>query len=230
MPPTPAFPASTKYIPVPAQALGPLLAEIDSLAELKCTLRLIGMVHQRRSKRLWVATSELENDAILVDALAQEPEGSKQAIIRGVQLAVTRGALLEAEQGNEKALFLNDEPGRKAMARLGEVEVEEPASSSQGDDRPNIFVLYEENVGSLTPLLTEELKEAESLYPWPWIEEAFRIAVSLNHRSWRYIARILERWDTEGKDDGEPRRHSQTTDPKESDPKEYLRRYSHLAR
>ncbi len=225
MPATPAFPKGTKLIPVPAQALGPLLAEIDSLAELKCTLRLIGLVHQRRSKRLWVTASELENDAILAGALAQEPEGSKQAIITGVQLAVTRGTLLEAGQDNEKVLFLNDEPGRKAMARLGQVVVEEPASASQDDDRPNIFVLYEQNIGSLTPLLTEELKEAESMYPSPWIEEAFRIAVSLNHRSWRYIARILDRWDTEGRNNGEPGRHSQT-----SDRKEYLRRYGYLAR
>ena len=220
-----AFPPRTRYIPVPAQALGPLLAEIDSLAELKCTLRLIGLVHQRRSKRLWVTTSELENDAILADALAQEPEGYKQAIIKGVHLAVTRGTLLEAEQSNEKVLFLNDEPGRKALSQLGEVDVEEPASSSQGDDRPNIFVLYEQNIGSLTPLLTEELKEAESVYPWPWIEEAFREAVSSNIRKWRYIASILERWAAEGKDNGEPGRHSQTTDPKE-----YLRRYGYLAR
>ncbi len=220
-----AFPKGTKLVPVPAQVLGPLLAEIDSLAELKCTLRLIGMVHQRRSKRLWVTTSELENDAVLADALAQEPEGSKQAIIRGVQLAVRRGTLLEAEQGNETALFLNDEPGRKAMSRLGEVAVEEPASSSQGEDRPNIFVLYEDNIGSLTPMLTEELKEAEAEYPRQWIEDAFRIAVSSNQRKWRYIAGILNSWATEGKDDGEPRRHSQT-----SDRKEYLRRYGYLAR
>ena len=220
-----AFPKGTKLIPVPAQALGPLLAEIDSLAELKCTLRLIGMVHQRRSKRLWVTASELENDAILADALAQEQEGSKQAIIKGVQLAVRRGTLLEAEQGNEKALFLNDEPGRRAMAQLGEVAVEEPVSSSQGEDRPNIFVLYEDNIGSLTPMLTEELKDAEAEYPRHWIEDAFRIAVSSNRRSWRYIAGILNRWATEGKDDGESRRHSQTTDPKE-----YLRRYGYLAR
>ena len=225
MPPTLAFPKGTKLVPVPAQALGPLLAEIDSLAELKCTLRLIGMVHQRRSKRLWVTASEMENDAILVDALAQDPEGSKQAIVKGVQLAVARGTLLEAEQNNERVLFLNDEPGRKAMSRLGEVVVEEPVSSDQSDDRPNIFVLYEQNIGSLTPMLAEQLKEAELVYPQSWIEEAFRIAVSLNHRSWRYIARILERWAAEGKDDGEPRRHSQT-----SDRKEYLRRYGYLAR
>ncbi|MEE8442810.1 MAG: DnaD domain protein [Dehalococcoidia bacterium] len=57
------------------------------------------------------------------------------------------------------------------------------------------------------------------------MQEAFREAVGHNRRSWRYIARILERWSTEGKDDGEPGRHSQAVDRKE-----YLRRYGHLAR
>ena len=225
MPSALAFPKGTRYIPVPAQALGPLLAEIDSLAELKCTLRLIAMVHQRRSKRLWVTASELENDAVLANALAQEPEGSRQAIINGVQLAVMRGTLLKVERNDEKVLFLNDEPGRKAMSQLGEVVVEDPAPSPEGEDRPNIFVLYEENIGSLTPMLAEELKEAESMYPLSWIEDAFRIAVSSNQRKWRYIAGILKSWAAEGKDDGEPGRHSQT-----SDRKEYLRRYGYLAR
>ncbi len=225
MSPTLAFPKGTKLIPVPAQALGPLLAEIDSLAELKCTLRLIGMVYQRRSERLWVTASEMENDAILTEGLAQEPDGSKQAIVRGIQLAVARGAILQAVRDAEKALFLNDEPGRRAMARLGYVAVEEPASVPQGEERPNIFALYEENIGSLTPMLTEELKEAELEYPRRWIEDAFRIAVSSNHRNWRYIAGILKRWAIEGKDDGEPGRHSQT-----SGRKEYLRRYGYLAR
>jgi DnaD/phage-associated family protein len=67
--------------------------------------------------------------------------------------------------------------------------------------RPNIFVLYEQNIGPLTPLLAEELVEAEDTYPALWIEDAFREAVELNKRSWRYIQRILERWAAEGKTD-----------------------------
>jgi DnaD/phage-associated family protein len=72
--------------------------------------------------------------------------------------------------------------------------------------RPNIFVLYEQNIGPLTPLLAEELMEAEDTYPLPWIEDAFREAVELNKRSWRYIQRILERWAAEGKTDEGTRR------------------------
>ena len=56
-------------------------------------------------------------------------------------------------------------------------------------------------------MIAEQLKEAEELYPSAWIEDAIFEAVSQNKRSWRYIARILERWEREGRGDGEPGRH-----------------------
>jgi DnaD/phage-associated family protein len=67
-------------------------------------------------------------------------------------------------------------------------------------------VLYEQNIGPLTPLLAEQLQDAEKNYPAPWIEDAFKEAAELNKRSWRYVQRILERWSTEGKGDETARR------------------------
>ena len=58
-------------------------------------------------------------------------------------------------------------------------------------ERPNIFRLYEENIGPLTPLIAEMLRDAEKTYPADWIEEAFKIAVENNVRRWRYIEAIL---------------------------------------
>ena len=238
MAPFQGFAHDTRYAPVPTPLLGALLQEVDSLEELKCTLRVMGLVHHRRSRRLWVGLSELMADTILLDAFAQEPGGASEAIRRGIQQAVERGTLLQAQQSeagqSETLLFINDEPGRQAMATLdhGLVarEIQEPvAGQGASGPRPSIFALYEDNIGPLTPLLAEELKEAESTYPWTWIEEAFREAVSLNRRSWRYIARILQRWEREGKQDGEPGRHSQTVDRKEF-LRDYLRRRGHLAR
>ncbi len=69
-------------------------------------------------------------------------------------------------------------------------------------EKPSIFSLYEDNVGVLSPLLAQELTEAEDRYSESWINQAFKIAVSENKRSWRYIAGILRRWAAEGKDDG----------------------------
>lgn len=66
-------------------------------------------------------------------------------------------------------------------------------------ERPNIFVLYEQNIGLLSPLVAEELKDAAERYPADWIEAAFREAVQLNKRNWRYINAILKRWETEGR-------------------------------
>jgi DNA replication protein len=90
----------------------------------------------------------------------------------------------------------------------------------------NIFALYEQNIGLMTPMIAEELKDAEKLYPPEWIEDAFKEAVALNKRSWRYIARILERWASEGKDSGEYRR-----DAKKDGPDKYVKgRYGHLVK
>jgi DnaD/phage-associated family protein len=69
-------------------------------------------------------------------------------------------------------------------------------------ERPNIFSLYEQNIGPLTPMIGDQLQEAERDYPAEWIEEAIQQAVKRNKRSWRYIEAILKRWQAEGKNDG----------------------------
>ena len=86
--------------------------------------------------------------------------------------------------------------------------------------KPNIFALYEDNIGMLTPILAEELKEAEELYPWLWVCEAFQIAAAENRRRWGYISGILRRWAAEGKDDGKSGRH-----PKKNNRQKYLEDY-----
>ena len=108
------------------------------------------------------------------------------------------------------------------------IQVLPPAQpSAKKEEPPNIFVLYEQNIGLLTPMIAEQLKDAEKLYPASWIEEAFRIAVNMNKRRWGYISSTLERWSTEGKDSGEPGRDSK----KKSSPGRYVKgKYGHLVR
>ncbi len=68
-------------------------------------------------------------------------------------------------------------------------------------ERPNIFVLYEEHIGLLSPLVAESLQEAANTYPPDWISDAFRAAAEANVRKWAYIRAILERWAKEGRGD-----------------------------
>ena len=57
---------------------------------------------------------------------------------------------------------------------------------------PNIYVLYEENIGILSPLVAQELSSMEEQYPVAWIHEAFKEAVLQNKKSLKYIMRILQ--------------------------------------
>jgi DnaD/phage-associated family protein len=68
-------------------------------------------------------------------------------------------------------------------------------------ERPNIFVLYEEHIGLLSPLVAETLTDAARDYPPGWIEDAFRLAAEANVRKWAYVRAILERWAREGRGD-----------------------------
>ncbi|MEP6776599.1 MAG: DnaD domain protein, partial [Chloroflexota bacterium] len=72
-------------------------------------------------------------------------------------------------------------------------------------ERPNVYTLYEQNIGLLTPIVAEKLQDAEGHYPVEWINAAFEEAVLNNKRNWRYIERILERWTVEGRQSGKDR-------------------------
>lgn len=62
----------------------------------------------------------------------------------------------------------------------------------------NIFQLYSENIGPLTPFISDALQDAEKRYPANWIEAAFKIAVERNARNWKYIDAILRDWGIRG--------------------------------
>ena len=79
-------------------------------------------------------------------------------------------------------------------------EVEE--STTKGREAQSIFTAYEANIGALTPMIAEQLVEAENTYSPVWIVEAIQLAVLNNKRNWRYCETILKRWQEGGKDEG----------------------------
>ena len=222
------FPQKVRFTPVPNPLFGTLLEEIDDLGELKCTLRVIWLLHQKRGFPRYVTASELQADRVLARSLSDGVEDPAAAVRRSLEMAVRRGTLATAGAGGEEPkqrfFALNTEKDRRALAGLVGGE---PPREAQEDgealpdavERPNIYALYEDNVGMLSPMIAEQLKEAEDSYPNEWIEEAFREAVKNNSRSWRYIAAILERWESEGREHGGTERH-----PKRAGYREYFRR------
>lgn len=226
------FSRGTLYTPVPNPFFGPLLEQIGDPVELKVTLRSLWLFHRKRGWPRTLSVAEFLSDRTLLRALDGPGTDPKAEIRRGLRLAVDRGTLLvhrpEADAPDQELYLLNTDSDRSALNQLraagtdgpeeGMPSTEEPVPGP--GEKPNIFALYEENIGMLSPILAEELKEAEQLYPRPWVEDAFEIAVTENKRSWRYIAGILRRWAAEGKDHGKPGRH-----PEKDNRQKYLADY-----
>ena len=62
----------------------------------------------------------------------------------------------------------------EAFAKGQLARVRSAAAPRRPPERPNIFKLYEENIGPLTPLIADALKDAEETYPPEWVAEAHR--------------------------------------------------------
>ena len=241
----PGFNSGTLYTPVPNPCFGPLLEQIQDMAELKVVLRGLWLLHRQRTRPKRVSAQDFLNDRTLLKGLSDSVEDNQEKIRRGLSLAVKRGIFLcSGENGQEtddQFYLLNTDSNRTAMERMqaegvSSLRKDPPLSEAAApatDDRPNIFVLYEENIGMLSPILAEELKEAEELYSAGWLESAFHIAVSENKRSWRYIAGILRRWAAEGKYegkyDGKSGRHPQK-DNRQKYLEDYQRRWGGVSR
>lgn len=181
-----------------------VMPQIQDVAELRVILSVFYLLYQKQGLPRFVTYGELLSNSALVAQMGEE--GLRGAL----DSAVERGAILRAtvdlEGGSQDAYFANTECDKEAISRLRvrRVPMGEATPSGRAGS-PNIFSLYEENIGMLTPMIADELREAEKRYPSQWVRDAFKEAVALNKRNWRYVSRILERWAIEGKDSGENR-------------------------
>jgi len=197
------FPSGkVRVTPLPDLFFSELLPQIDDLAELKLSLHVYWRLAHRKSP-LCLSLSELRGDALLRRSL--NGQGLEDALAR----ATRRGTLIEVLMRDpsgavEHWYFANSPGGRReaARARAGQLPLGGSAASArpaEARERPNIFALYEQHIGMLTPLVAEQLKEASQTYAPQWLEEAFGIAALRDKRSWRYVEAILQRWAREGR-------------------------------
>jgi DNA replication protein len=204
---------------VPNLFFSELLPIIDNLPELKVTLYAFWALTQKEGQVRYLRLTDFLNDPTFVKGLGPTSEMATGALVDGLERAIARGTFLqisiESADGNMDLYFLNTEKGRSAVDGITKGEWRPTPDDSEPVtllvERPNIFVLYEQNIGALTPMIVDELKDAEQTYPMRWIEDAIRIAVENNARKWRYVQTILERWRLEGKQetDGINRRDTQ---------------------
>jgi DnaD/phage-associated family protein len=214
------FPSGKQRLtPIPNLFFSELLPAIDNLTEMKVTLYAFWALTQQEGLVRYLRLTDFLSDRTLIDGLGNNTQAATEALLDGIERAVARGTFLhvnvESSDGQMDLYFLNTERGRAAIEGITKGEwrpwPDEEKPVTLLIDRPNIFVLYEQNIGALTPIIADELRDAEQTYPPQWIEEAIKIAVENNIRRWRYVLSILERWRQEGKQkpDGISKRDSQ---------------------
>ena len=199
----------TDFISLPDSFFTQAVPKIQDLAELKTVLYVYYLILRKPDHPhpdiIGVTYKELKAESCRLSA-----ELDEETLRQALDSAVEHGTLLHST--------LNISGVPEDVYSLT-ADIRQPSAV-------NIFALYEQNIGIITPMIAEELKEADKLYPPQWIGEAFKEAVTLNKRSWKYIVRILERWASEGKDSGEHRR-----DIKKDGPDKYIKgRYGHLVK
>ncbi|HUF54798.1 MAG TPA: DnaD domain protein [Dehalococcoidia bacterium] len=205
------FPNSGLATAVPNLFFSRIMPGITDPAELVVSVYFFfsAQLHQKRHPRV-VSRDELAADRTLVQALANVSGGSDgEALSRGLDLAVRRGSLIRARGGDSEVYAVNNPANYRALESAGDMQLEEALPPAPDEPAPDIFTLYEANIGSITPLIADDLKDAEARYPAEWIRAAIRESAELNKRSWRYVASILRRWETEGRDHEESQRDPQ---------------------
>jgi DNA replication protein len=207
-----------------------LPALADDPAAVGVALYAIDTLQARRGFPRWLTLADLAaNDALLrylraavgheapanvraIDGDAADVQ-LRDAIGRGLVRTIEAGVLLalplERDDVRGELYFLNTPADRRGLeaVRTGAVDIDPrvlrdaaPTPAGAPPARSNVFSLYEQLIGTISPLIADELAEAERLYPAEWLEAAFREAAAQNARSWRYVSRILERWAIEGPD------------------------------
>ena len=194
------FTETETFTQLPDTFFHQLLSQIDDAAELKVTLSILWRVqHMDGSFR---ALRESDFDV-------KELGLSTEDIQLGIGKAIKRGTVLKVEHDAEVFYFLNSPRGRAAANAFLHGEHKATGITAVPFERPNIFRLYEENIGPLTPLIADALKDAEETYSAEWIAETIELAVKHNKRSWKYCEAILKRWKEEGRGEKQDRRDTE---------------------
>jgi len=191
MPPFDGFTSKETFTQIP-DSLFHLFNEIDDVAELKVTLYAIWRIEHIEGHFRALCQTDFDEKELGL---------RREEINFGLEKATKRGTIIRSEHEADVFYFLNSPRGRLAAEAFAKGAWRESAKIMSAPlNKSNVFKLYEENIGALTPLLSDMLREAEKNYPSEWFEEAFAIAVSRNVRNWKYVEAILTRWKEKGKD------------------------------
>ena len=211
------FPRGYRSTPVPNPLLADLLVEITDPDELRLTLRTVWALLQQKGFPQSVTMSELAADRTVAAMLGTAGEDLENRVSALLSQAAGRGTLLKIPvRDGQDRYYLNTEPVRRALARQGVVpELMSEAADAEDEleawqdleaaAEPSLAITaYEENIGQITPMVAEKIRDAIDDYTELAVIDAIRTAAARDTRNWNYIAALLRRPQREQAKHGEP--------------------------
>jgi DnaD/phage-associated family protein len=196
-------------IHIPEEFFTRVLPLFDDPDELKCMLLVFWYLQAREENTGYVTRVEMLADPVVAEVFGVESKTLEKNFAAAIEKGVKHAVLLTARLDNEEYIFINTPRGAALLQGLnsGSWRAKETGlpAISLADERPNIFTLYEQNIGVLTPIIADTLVDAEKTYPVEWIEEAMKISVERNARNWRFIEAILRSWKEKGRNEKDQR-------------------------
>jgi DnaD/phage-associated family protein len=210
------FPGIGKGTVIPNLFFAAVLPRLQSPGALLAFLWASRLMQEKRGGERFVSTAEIWTHPAAresFDALSEGEAGLRAGLDECVEIRALLALGIKSGGESEVVYFANDPASRRtiARARSGEISLKPQSIATpleSPEKRPGIFRLYEEHIGTITPIVGDRLVDAEDRYPAEWIEDAFREAAELNARNWRYIETILRNWAEEGRPHETPGRDS----------------------
>ena len=153
-----------RSVPLPEPFFAELLPLVDHLGELKVTLYAFWRLGRKDGLYRFLLREDLADDELFMAGLAASPRQAAEALDDALERAEARGTLLrvviEDAQAERHLYFMNSARGREAVDKLTRGEWR--PDGFDGDIvtlnhvRANAFRLWEQNMGALTPMISEE--------------------------------------------------------------------------
>jgi DnaD/phage-associated family protein len=106
------------------------------------------------------------------------------------------GGMTPASGGDDTSV----ESSESSLEPSGNSSVETTTKQDVVVERPEIFSVFEQNIGPLTPMIVDSLKDLVKDHTEAWVTDAIKEAVSRGARNLKYIEAILSNWRASGRD------------------------------
>ena len=214
------FPDQSGFVSIPNILFSSILESLDNIATLKLAFRLTFLIQRESGKIRFITTNSLLTDPSLVLAIASPDINTFEKVVRSsihtcIELGIFLKTSVETDGRIEELIFLNSNHNKEIIRKINDGEIQMPklpeaSPVPEFSPRPNIFKIYEESIGILTPIIAERLKELEEEVPDTWLYDAIKEASMQNHMRLSYVEGILRRWRQDGRGYRTSRGNSET--------------------